>query len=286
MALENPEPPVGKQQSTQNAHGETKDHQRKSNPPVPPKVFKSNPPLPPYKHCEATVNIKRDSIDWWTLRLEGLGLFVLIVYTVFTGLMWYANKKSSDAAKSAADTAQKTLVITNRSWIEMVLPPPFDHPLDSSKARDTLKYLSFPLVYTNIGKYPLKKLAIMATAEVLYSNEYTKFTYGEPGWIHTNATQNILYPGRSNELTANIWMKDSTPGNPRNEVAPVTPEFMKDFLQAKRYIVVYAGGTFEDDLGKHWFQYCYWITVNDHPANLQVGGCVDYNNTGDGDWKR
>jgi len=203
-------------------------------------VSRSNPPSPPYKHCEATVDIKRDSIDWWTLRLEGLGLFVLIVYTVFTGLMWYANKQSSDAAKTAADAAQKTLFITNRSWIEMALPPPFDQPLNTNKARDDFKDLSFPLVYTNIGKYPLKRLAIMATAEVLNSNEYTKFTYGEPTWIHTNATQNILYPGRSNQLFANIWMKDSTPGNPHNEVAPVLPSLMKDLRQAKRYIIVYA----------------------------------------------
>ena len=61
------------------------------------------------QHCEATCNTKRDWIDKATLVLEGFGLAVLVTYTIFTGLMYCANKKSADAAKSAADTAADSL---------------------------------------------------------------------------------------------------------------------------------------------------------------------------------
>lgn len=41
--------------------------------------------------------------------MAGIGLIVLVAYTIFTALMYCANKKAADAAKSAADTASDTL---------------------------------------------------------------------------------------------------------------------------------------------------------------------------------
>jgi len=52
-----------------------------------------------------------------TIGLEGFGLSVLIVYTIFTGLMYCSNKKAADAAKSAADTARTALELDQRPWI-------------------------------------------------------------------------------------------------------------------------------------------------------------------------
>lgn len=52
-----------------------------------------------------------------SVAFSGFGLFVLIIYTTFTALMYCANKKSADAAKSAADTAASELTLT-RSRIE------------------------------------------------------------------------------------------------------------------------------------------------------------------------
>jgi hypothetical protein len=54
------------------------------------------------------------------------GLLVLLVYTIYTGLMYGANEKSANAAKSAAETAQRTLEqsieafrIDERAWVEI-----------------------------------------------------------------------------------------------------------------------------------------------------------------------
>lgn len=98
---------------------QAKDDNRgdKAIPPVPPAVIVSDPPPPPPEHCEVTNNTKRDSIDWWTLGLEAFGLFVLIVYTIFTGFMYCANRDAANAAQIAASTAHDTLVMVNRPWL-------------------------------------------------------------------------------------------------------------------------------------------------------------------------
>lgn len=51
----------------------------------------------------------------WKPRVEIAGLVVLAVYTVFTGVMSFANLKSADAAKSAAETA----AASTRPWMKI-----------------------------------------------------------------------------------------------------------------------------------------------------------------------
>jgi hypothetical protein len=55
----------------------------------------------------------------------------------------------------------------------------------------------------------------------------------------------------------------------------------EDIRQARKYIVVYARGSFDDDLGKHWFNYCNWIALPEVPSSYASKNCVDYNGTGD-----
>jgi hypothetical protein len=129
MTSENADNPVGPEQSAVDANAKAADHYDKPDPPIPPAVIVTNPPPPPQKHCEITVNTKRDRVDWWTLRLEGFGLFVLVVYTIFTGLMYFANRNAANAAKSAADTAQKSLELVDRAWIKITDVTPLEgHP--------------------------------------------------------------------------------------------------------------------------------------------------------------
>jgi hypothetical protein len=108
--------------STDNKHPETHanaESNEQSGSPQPQVLSATAQPqtAPSPHHCEITCNKKRDAIDKATLVLEGFGLFVLIVYTVFTGLMWCANKRAADAAKSAADTARDALKMVNRPWL-------------------------------------------------------------------------------------------------------------------------------------------------------------------------
>src|ERR1035437_6901276 len=80
------------------------------------RVAKSETPPTP---CSYQITCKtdkdwRDKAKFWA---EMLGLIVLIAYTIFTGLMYCANKKAADAAKSAADTAANSLKISERAYL-------------------------------------------------------------------------------------------------------------------------------------------------------------------------
>lgn len=55
---------------------------------------------------------RRKTVKFW---VEVVGIFILFVYTSFTILIWWANKKSADAAKSAADTS----LASERGWIKI-----------------------------------------------------------------------------------------------------------------------------------------------------------------------
>jgi hypothetical protein len=90
----------------------------------PPKLPVAPPPQPP----ESTPppdgdptphdkpNEKREQLR---TAVQVIGLVVLVVYTIFTGLMWGANQTAADAAKNAAQTAKDALVIGNRPWIKI-----------------------------------------------------------------------------------------------------------------------------------------------------------------------
>jgi hypothetical protein len=224
-----------------------------------------------------------DPSPWWKradwhlivqILLFIVGIKVALIYSGQLEQM----RKSTEATKSAADTAQRTLVIANRTWVEMTLEPPFNPPIFTKKVRKGLKSLEFPLIFKNIGKSPVKKVTIITAAEVLKSNESTTFSYGG---IYTSVTANILYPGRGSGVTTTVWATGSTPNNPNNKPESVTPELREDLRLARKYIVVYARGTFEDDLGQHWFNFCNWIALPDINANFTSRNCTDYNGTGD-----
>jgi hypothetical protein len=108
VTLENADNSIQGNQSTKDGNTEAAEHPQETKPTSPPLAAKPDT-QPSCKHPEITCNTKRDWIDWITLGLEGFGLFVLIVYTMATILMYCANKKAADAAKSAADTASDTL---------------------------------------------------------------------------------------------------------------------------------------------------------------------------------
>jgi hypothetical protein len=91
---------------------------------------------PAPRHCEVTCKIKRNWVD-------KVGLFVLIVYATFTGLMYRANKKSADAATKAANTAASQLELSTRAWIGVgpsSVPYPLTYPNGANKPVFKLRY--------------------------------------------------------------------------------------------------------------------------------------------------
>jgi hypothetical protein len=63
---------------------------------------------------------QQDSSRWQRRNfwVQFAGVAILLAYTVFTGLMYCANKKSANAAKSAADTAARQLELAERPWVD------------------------------------------------------------------------------------------------------------------------------------------------------------------------
>lgn len=192
MPLENAENPTNAKQSAPSADTKPKDHQDKSEPPVAPKVAVPDPPSPPHKHCEITANIKRDRIDWWTLRLEGLGLGVLVVYTIFTALMYCANKKSADAAKNASDTAHDSLIFTQsefrmdqRPYLSAVARAAFAKPtttgIDTGQVpfsyttkSKQMAFFSAAVDLRNIGKSPARNVVHTRTDYIYAPRDYAR----------------------------------------------------------------------------------------------------------------
>jgi hypothetical protein len=64
---------------------------------------------PPPTNPPQTSATGYDPTPRWKKRLEIAAFCVLLVYTVFTVLMYFANKKAANAAQSAANTADATL---------------------------------------------------------------------------------------------------------------------------------------------------------------------------------
>jgi hypothetical protein len=142
VTSENPKNPIDPQQSAGNASTEAQDHNKNPNPPT---VVGPDPPPPPAKQCEVTVNTKRDWIDWWTLRLEGFGLFVLCIYTVATIAIWCANKKVAEDTHQSVLNADRNFRIDERAWMG---PETVKH----SKLSDD--NVSIGMVLQNTGKTP------------------------------------------------------------------------------------------------------------------------------------
>jgi hypothetical protein len=105
-----PPNPIDGQQPETHASPESTKQESSPEQQIPPTPAKAQANKPPHC-CEVTCKTRRDWIDWATIVLEAFGLTVLIVYTIYTARMYCANRDAADAAKSAADTASRTMKI-------------------------------------------------------------------------------------------------------------------------------------------------------------------------------
>ena len=126
------------------------EHRSESSPQVSPTPLPAESDTPPTPTCEkAACEKKRDWLDYVKFSAEIIGLIVLIFYTTFAALQWCANEKAASAAKSAADTAAKSMEIGNRPWVKIkhrvISPLKFDiggrmgSPLALMKVEDTIE---------------------------------------------------------------------------------------------------------------------------------------------------
>jgi hypothetical protein len=62
--------------------------------------------------------------------LEVITLIVFVIYAIYTGRMYYANRDAANAAKSGADTAARQLEMADRPWIKDTVRSNFDFTWD------------------------------------------------------------------------------------------------------------------------------------------------------------
>ena len=232
------ENPTDKDHPAINTDAKAADHKTEPDPKIPPAVAIPDPPPPPTKHCEITVNTKRDRIDWWTIRFEGFGLFVLVVYTIFTGLMYCANRDAANAAKNAANTADATLKeirLENRPWVVVKSA--------SVLSVKPMEQAQVAVIFSNFGHTPALDTKLVAR---LHMTSDPKADVPEIGSLEDELTSAILAP--TMEMTIALHGLDTL------NAAYVERATMPDV----RYYI-YGNGTYRDTTTErvvHHLEFC------------------------------
>lgn len=102
--------------------------------------------------------------DRLSIILSGIGLVVLIAYTIFTGYMYEATKESADAAKRVGEISVQQLEASQRAWVGL------DGPVISDFVQPS-PFFALGGHYTvkNFGTTPAIK--VMALAEPVWDSE-------------------------------------------------------------------------------------------------------------------
>jgi len=103
--------------------------------------------------------------NWWDKAkpwIEFVGVSLLAIYTGFTIAMYFANKESADAAKSAADTAARQLELSARPWVSIKAniagPLIFNKSaLKQGHPRAPVVSINVAFTLTNVGGSPAQK---------------------------------------------------------------------------------------------------------------------------------
>jgi hypothetical protein len=120
---------------------------------------------PPLSDQQRTEKKKKDRRETVKFCVEIFGAVILFGYFSFTILIWWANKKSADAAKSAADTAsatlkssQKSSALDQRAWIA---------PKIVNQIFGEMKPLLVVTNFENTGKTPAIEVKTCQVAEIV-----------------------------------------------------------------------------------------------------------------------
>jgi hypothetical protein len=228
---------------------------------------------------------KQDSRESIKLKIELATLIVIFIYTAVAAWQGCSNQRAANAAKSAADTAARSLLETNRSWIEILLADEWNKPRSINSIKRMLSQIKFrivTLVFTNIGNFPIKEIHIEGNVEVVNSSEAVSFHPASPHYdrSHANMGRNILFPGRNGDFTAAAF-PETNKGTEKITPLEINEMDRKGLTDGSKYIMVYARGTFIDGFGKHWVEFCepIFFVV---PFQGKYGDCINYNDAGDG----
>jgi hypothetical protein len=133
---------------------------------------------------EHNENIRIQRRQLWLAAITAILLFITAGFAFWQG---YSSQRSADAAKDAADTANKALVDSRRAWIEPVIESANEAGGVKKDAKVVLeefaksKIISARYKMRVIGRVPVTDVRIRATLEVLNSDEAPTLFYPWPG---------------------------------------------------------------------------------------------------------
>jgi hypothetical protein len=217
--------------------------------------------------------------------LEILGFAILAVYAFFTILMYCANRDSADAAKSAADTAQKTLTqsieafrIDERAWVEIEpIKPTLLSPADA-KFSATFTCNIYP---KNVGKTIATDVVVKAedssSGEELGSNRtemanvqdnylLDKFTWtgtGKPVHVAQNPVPKVLAPNTVSAAPFRLTCQ--------------APQVFSNGTQVLHYLIGRIDYCDQFQV-RHWKKFCHFVVnARGEIWNCQEGNDEDHN---------
>jgi hypothetical protein len=272
VTSKNPENPIDPQQTTPHAEGKPYNHAPKSDPEIPPAIGPTKPVPPPAPKQETQAREKEKHwLDYLEAGMAGFGLVVLIAYTIATIAIWCANKKAADAAKVAAEAAERandvatySLTASQRSWVQVADNNPKES--DKKRIKDYTRF-DFPERITNIGKTPARKVKVDAVVEIVEVGKEPKLTYYD---LHDIVLTSVLFPDTPRDFSGSIIRN-------RVRVQPSAEE-REGLANGDLYVAVYGRVSYEDDFGPHWTHYCWWQRYDEKPpAEGQAKTCTEYN---------
>lgn len=204
---------------------------------------------PPSHPCyKVACEKKRDGWDYAKLVAEFIGLGFLILYTLYTTGIYCANKKAADAARSAADTAAKTMIIDQRAWIS-------PHIINQIFAKD--QPLVVPVEFDNTGKTPAIHVQTCVVAEIV--NKDVDLTC--PDSLKSPGLD-VIFPQNHISRTPNATGRG---GGGKMDIDPeglLREPLIKELRLRKKTVLVYGRVDYWDVFKKpHWSTFCstMWI---------------------------
>ena len=238
----------------QEVDAKPKKHATRIKPPKTTSDAASGPQIPPPPvHKKESTTCKPDPTPPWKILLETTGLATLIIYTIFTGLMYYANKEAADAAKNSADVAREALEATQRAFISFSvhLTPVGIVPQQKMDRIPIAWQFQVPLV--NSGNTPTRNLRTFVRAVSLEHEITSEYDFGD----FKNGWRMFVGP------------KDS----PVSETNTIPIADISKSWKGAQHIYIYGWATYNDTLPKtplHTTKFCYELNVGGNPESKAI----------------
>ena len=223
------------------------------------------PPISPSPEQKAKED-KKERRKRIKYRAELAVGFFVIVYTLVTVGIWYANKKVAEDTHQSVVNADANFRIDERAWMAFKF-------MEGNITFTVDKSFLVPTELVNTGKTPAKNVHGNIVVGVFKKGEALDFTYS-PGHANYAVRAGTIFPnGKIVESFEAIQH-----GQEHAEPIVFTTALKDELWNAKSFVVVHGRISYNDIFGKeHWTTYCRYVL---HPELISEE-CTRYNDTDD-----